>query len=105
MLCSSVNTTAKTADRQPIYLFGSEVDDMAKEKLTIVSKPSKTAAAQGSKPIRDTAAGFTPAQRYRMIAEAAYYRAERRGFQGGDPVQDWIEAEAEINRILGAKLH
>lgn len=41
-----------------------------------------------------------PEQRYFMIAEAAYYRAERRGFQGGDPVTDWLEAEAEIEAML-----
>ena len=44
-------------------------------------------------------------QREQMIAVAAYYRAERRGFQGGDPRQDWLEAEAEIDRILDAKMH
>lgn len=37
-------------------------------------------------------------KRNQMIAEAAYYRAERRGFQGGDPAADWFEAEAEIDR-------
>jgi len=31
-----------------------------------------------------------------MIAEAAYYRAERRGFQPGDEILDWVEAEREI---------
>jgi hypothetical protein len=40
-------------------------------------------------------------QRNRMIAEAAYFRAERRGFNGGDPLVDWVEAEAEINAQLG----
>jgi hypothetical protein len=35
--------------------------------------------------------------RRRMIEEAAYYRAEKRGFSGGDDVQDWLAAEAEIN--------
>jgi hypothetical protein len=35
-------------------------------------------------------------QRRQMIAEAAYYRAQRRGF-GVDPVADWIEAEAEVD--------
>jgi hypothetical protein len=35
-----------------------------------------------------------------MIAEAAYFRAERRGFNGGDPVRDWCEAEAEIDARL-----
>jgi hypothetical protein len=44
----------------------------------------------------------TPQQRYQMIAEAAYFLAERRGFAGGDPAQDWLEAEAEIDRILQA---
>lgn len=78
---------------------------MAKEKLTIATKSPKTAAAQGTAAIRGGATGITPAERNRMIAETAYYRAERRGFQGGDPVQDWLDAEAEINRILGAKLH
>ena len=34
-----------------------------------------------------------------MIAEAAYFRAERRGFQGGCPIQDWLEAECEIDRV------
>ncbi|HZD53475.1 MAG TPA: DUF2934 domain-containing protein [Woeseiaceae bacterium] len=38
----------------------------------------------------------TALQREQMIAEAAYFRAERRGFEGGDPLIDWLEAEAEI---------
>jgi hypothetical protein len=39
-------------------------------------------------------------QRRQMIAEAAYFRAERRGMKGGDPVADWIEAEAEVDERL-----
>jgi hypothetical protein len=39
----------------------------------------------------------------RMVAEAAYYRALGRGFQGGDPVDDWIQAEKEIGRTLKSK--
>ncbi len=42
----------------------------------------------------------TPKQRYQMIAEAAYLRAEKRGFIGGDVTDDWLKAEAEIDRIL-----
>ena len=43
-------------------------------------------------------------QRDRMIAEAAYYRAEQRGFLGDDDIrqQDWLEAEAEVDRMLAA---
>lgn len=38
--------------------------------------------------------------REQMIAEAAYYKAERRGFNGGDALRDWCEAEAEIDARL-----
>ena len=51
-------------------------------------------------PTAGAAAG--PDTRYQMIAEAAYYRAERRGFAGGDPVRDWLEAEAEVSVKLGS---
>jgi hypothetical protein len=35
-----------------------------------------------------------------MIAEAAYYHAEHRGFQGGNMDDDWRLAEAEIEAKL-----
>ncbi len=36
--------------------------------------------------------------RHRMIATAAYFRAEKRGFKGNgaDAEQDWFEAESEL---------
>ena len=39
-------------------------------------------------------------ERRRMIAEAAYFRAERRGFSDGRSLEDWIEAEAEVDARL-----
>jgi len=39
-------------------------------------------------------------QRHAMIAESAYRRAEARGFQGGDPMQDWLEGEREVDALL-----
>ena len=38
--------------------------------------------------------------RLQMIAEAAYYRAEHRGFAAGEALQDWLEAEKEIDQRL-----
>jgi hypothetical protein len=35
-------------------------------------------------------------QQHLMIAEAAYYRAEKRGFTEGYSLDDWLVAEAEI---------
>ena len=39
----------------------------------------------------------SPLERWRMIAEAAYYRAEKRGLVGTNPIQDWLDAEKEID--------
>lgn len=35
-----------------------------------------------------------------MIAQAAYFRAEKRGFAAGFALDDWLEAEREIARML-----
>jgi hypothetical protein len=39
-------------------------------------------------------------ERGRMIAEAAYYRAEKRGFAPGGELQDWLDAEAQVTALL-----
>lgn len=46
-------------------------------------------------------AALSPEQRRSMIAQAAYFRAEQRGFASGAELQDWLAAEAEIDRALG----
>lgn len=53
-------------------------------------RPSKAAAAKV----------LDPAQRDRMIAEAAYYLAERRHFAPGCEVEDWLAAERAIDQTL-----
>ena len=37
-----------------------------------------------------------------MIAEAAYLRAERRGFTAGREEEDWLAAEKEVDALLSA---
>lgn len=41
-----------------------------------------------------------PAEWHAMVAEAAYYHAERRHFAPGRELDDWLQAEAEISRLL-----
>jgi hypothetical protein len=36
-------------------------------------------------------------ERLRMIRRLAYLQAEKRGFQGGSPLEDWLQAEAEVD--------
>lgn len=61
-------------------------------KVKATTKKTPTQARQAPQ--------VTAEDRYRMIAEAAYYRAEKRGFTGGDVADDWVQAEAEIERLL-----
>lgn len=58
-----------------------------------------TATARGSG-AGDSLVQINADTRHAMIAEAAYYRAEKRGFENGHEVQDWLEAEMEINLML-----
>jgi len=65
------------------------------------AKPSATASARKAAPRKPrTGNGVAPQERQRRIAEAAYLRAEQRGFQGGDPISDWLAAEAEVDAAL-----
>lgn len=34
-----------------------------------------------------------------LIAEAAYFRAESRGFEPGHELDDWLTAEREVDRL------
>ncbi len=52
---------------------------------------------------RAKASLVTQDERMRLIAEAAYYKAEKRDFTGGDELGDWIEAEAEIDALLSVR--
>jgi hypothetical protein len=41
-----------------------------------------------------------PEQRSALIAEAAYFLAEKRGFEPGHEAEDWLRAEAEVDARL-----
>ena len=67
------------------------------------------AVTAGSGPAAPTGAagastGITVSEdaRRAMVAQAAYLRAERRGFSPGGEVEDWLAAEAEVDALLRA---
>lgn len=70
------------------------------------TSPSKPAKAPAKRPAgtrttkKPARTQITPEQRRHMIAEAAYLRAESRGFSPGDPVDDWLTAEQEVDAHL-----
>ena len=70
-------------------------------KVETLAAPKAKAAATAKKPAAAKAKkSVTPEQRYMMICEAAYFKAQRRGFAPENEIQDWLDAEAEINSLL-----
>jgi hypothetical protein len=51
------------------------------------------------KHMRDTS--VTASDRHQMIATAAYHLARQRAFTSNKELDDWLAAEAEIERVLG----
>jgi len=51
----------------------------------------------------ETAAMVDPQTRQQMIEEAAFYIAEKRGFQGGSSMDDWLTAETQIDAQIMQK--
>jgi len=66
---------------------------------------SKKNVSNSSALSKDSATTAVPqnGEQQKMVSEAAYYRAMSRDFEGGDPVEDWLEAEKEIPTKLSAE--
>lgn len=74
-------------------------------RKTAAKTSARKAPAKSKTAVRKTApAGIllpvSHEERWRMVAEAAYYIAQRRGFVGGDANADWAAAEAEVDARL-----
>ena len=67
---------------------------------TVAKAVPKAAAAKPARASVKKPASIPPEQRRNYIEMAAYYIAERRGFAPGNPLEDWVQAEAEIDRLL-----
>ncbi len=68
---------------------------------TAKSAPRATphaARRAGDARVAGTLAG--PEVRCGLIAQAAYLRAQRRGFAPGHELEDWLAAEAEVDAAL-----
>ena len=89
-------------------MSGGEAESTRKKPKS--EKPGKPPVRRQSVPrgaLASASSNVSSDERHRMIAEAAYHRAEKRGFMNGDPVQDWLEAEAQVESELrnGRKSH
>lgn len=71
--------------------------------MTTIKPRSKTAEKKAStrkKSVSTKRRSVSADIRTQMIREAAYYRAEKRGFSPDQAQQDWYEAELEIDQQI-----
>lgn len=100
---SSKKTTAKAvviAEENPKLTKPRVAKSSAETKAGAAMPGVIKANAQGGK--NQSSGGqqtLAAAGRHSMISTAAYFRAQQRGFGGGDQVADWLAGEAEIDAM------
>jgi hypothetical protein len=104
---SSKKTTDTVAAKAPKTKATAKAADKTKaSSKKAPSKKTTTTSPKGThKPPRSSAIkkpSITPEERWKMISDAAYYIAEKRGFQNNNPEADWLQAEAQIDATLMA---
>jgi hypothetical protein len=92
----TVKTVKQATAAKPVKAATPKAAPKAVVKKATAAKPA-TSSAGKAKNLKNV----TPEQRYRMICDAAYFKAEKRNFSPENETQDWLDAEAEINRLLG----
>jgi len=94
--------TKKTAAKPAAKKASSASKTSAKAK-TATEKKAKTTSKKSTKAVTTKKAksnGNGTEKRSVLIQQTAYFIAEKRGFQGGDPVQDWLAAERQVDEML-----
>jgi hypothetical protein len=85
--------------RQPTCATAHSANGIATDPV-VIDKPHSP-----GKPNSHSLCGGTilePGLREKLVREAAYFRAERRGFSPGSELEDWTAAEREVDQALVA---
>jgi len=83
-----VKKAAKKVAMKPAVSAKEAPAKKVSRKSTITTKPHTASI------------NITSEERWKMIAVAAYHKAEQRGFAPGGELQDWAEAEHEVDELL-----
>ena len=85
----------------PARMGGGAAPAGAKQEETMASKTRQTTKTR--RRTKNAPVSQVNNEQHRYIAEAAYYRAERRGFVPGFEELDWLEAEREVASSLTSR--
>lgn len=107
---SAKSSATKTAAPKPATKAAAKAPAVKQEavKQEAVSTPVAAVEPQAAaKPVEVSVAAavtvtISPEQRTNYVQMAAYYIAERRGFAPGNPDEDWLAAEAEVDRLIAS---
>ncbi|MDD2881377.1 MAG: DUF2934 domain-containing protein [Rhodoferax sp.] len=80
----------------PVTAVSEKPMDKPKAKAVKTTKASQTTPQTAAK------AALSAEQRNNYVEVAAFYIAERRGFAPGNPADDWLAAEQEVDRLLAS---
>jgi hypothetical protein len=115
MATKAENSTTKTSSKKKTSKKKAPAKKKVTSKKTTAKKTSaqKTTAATTTKKKttrtsttkKSSAARFeiNAEERWRMIANSAYLKAEARGFAPGYETEDWLQAEKEVDALLRGK--
>lgn len=92
-----MSTASSSASRSRPTNTSAKTAPIAKPVVTATA-PEKTAVAKKSP--RRKALALSTEQRRHYVEVAAYYIAEQRGFDGSKAMEDWLQAEIEVDHLL-----
>ncbi len=84
-------------DKTPPHKTSSQ---QARQKTAPVPPPAPARDENKSIRMDSSKPRVTSQEREKMIATTAYLRAEQRGFAPGHEQEDWLQAEAEVDRLI-----
>ncbi|HEY5603876.1 MAG TPA: DUF2934 domain-containing protein [Gammaproteobacteria bacterium] len=98
-------TTVKKAVKKPASTKKAAKTAKTKSSEAKTTGKKSTASAATNPPTKKLklavkASAAKDDKRFTLIQQTAYYIAEKRGFAGGDPEQDWLLAEQQVDEML-----
>ena len=87
-------------DKTPSHNVTSQ---QARQKTAPVPPPAPARNENKSPRTLSSKPQVTSQEREQMIATRAYLRAEQRGFASGHEQEDWLQAEAEVDRLISKR--
>jgi hypothetical protein len=96
----AVTKNAETAPKTPAAPATKNAPHAASPAAKAPEKTAAPAKKVAKSAAPKPATTVTPEERWQMISEAAYFLAEKRGFSGGNPCDDWAQAEQQVDTEL-----